>query len=222
MHFGEPAIVDLCTDGNTVYYTNTDAKAVVFRVEDRRSPLLVPFLWDFTTKHFMEDFSFQECSSLDRTGDPHVFTPMKRYRSVVLGGTFDRLHCGHKLMLGTAALIADELIVIGLNISIKKKELSEIIEPYSVRETKIREFIRSVNPFISVHIEPLHDIFGPSVAYNDLDALIVSEETHQGGELVNKERQARSMSTLDIVTIPVITNHSGIKISSTDLRRLHV
>lgn len=39
---------------------------------------------------------------------------VKPYRSVVLGGTFDRLHNGHKLLLSKAALLASEKIVCGI------------------------------------------------------------------------------------------------------------
>lgn len=38
----------------------------------------------------------------------------KMYRNVVLGGTFDRLHIGHKILLSTAAIRATERLVVGV------------------------------------------------------------------------------------------------------------
>lgn len=37
-----------------------------------------------------------------------------RYNSVVLGGTFDRLHVGHKILLSEAALRAHKRLVVGV------------------------------------------------------------------------------------------------------------
>ncbi|EGT39005.1 hypothetical protein CAEBREN_14468 [Caenorhabditis brenneri] len=41
-------------------------------------------------------------------------TPPKKYKKVVLGGTFDRLHNGHKVLLNKAAELASEEIVVGV------------------------------------------------------------------------------------------------------------
>lgn len=37
-----------------------------------------------------------------------------KYNSVVLGGTFDRLHVGHKILLSEAALRAHKRLVVGV------------------------------------------------------------------------------------------------------------
>lgn len=37
-----------------------------------------------------------------------------KYNSVVLGGTFDRLHVGHKILLSEAALRAQQRLVVGV------------------------------------------------------------------------------------------------------------
>lgn len=37
-----------------------------------------------------------------------------RYNNVVLGGTFDRLHVGHKILLSEAALRAQKRLVVGV------------------------------------------------------------------------------------------------------------
>lgn len=38
----------------------------------------------------------------------------KKYNTVVLGGTFDRLHVGHKILLSEAALRAQKRLVVGV------------------------------------------------------------------------------------------------------------
>lgn len=39
---------------------------------------------------------------------------LKKYKKIVLGGTFDRLHNGHKVLLNKAAELASEDIVVGV------------------------------------------------------------------------------------------------------------
>lgn len=50
----------------------------------------------------------------DDTSLKSIRHEQKPYSSVVLGGTFDRLHCGHKLLLSKAVLAAKERIVCGV------------------------------------------------------------------------------------------------------------
>lgn len=38
----------------------------------------------------------------------------KKYNSVVLGGTFDRLHVGHKILLSSACMRAKKRLVVGV------------------------------------------------------------------------------------------------------------
>lgn len=49
-------------------------------------------------------------SSLESCIDEHE----PKYKSVVLGGTFDRLHIGHKILLSEAALRAQKRLVVGV------------------------------------------------------------------------------------------------------------
>lgn len=41
-------------------------------------------------------------------------TEVGKYNTVVLGGTFDRLHVGHKILLSEAALRAHKRLVVGV------------------------------------------------------------------------------------------------------------
>lgn len=50
---------------------------------------------------------FEGAESLIEENEP-------KYNSVVLGGTFDRLHVGHKILLSEAALRARKRLVVGV------------------------------------------------------------------------------------------------------------
>ncbi|EJW71670.1 hypothetical protein WUBG_17424 [Wuchereria bancrofti] len=59
----------------------------------------------------------------------------KSYDAVVLGGTFDRLHNGHKLLLSRAVMAASERIICGITCGdmIKSKISNDLAELQSIR-----------------------------------------------------------------------------------------
>ncbi|KAL6009034.1 hypothetical protein ACLOJK_022261 [Asimina triloba] len=97
------------------------------------------------------------------------------YGAVVLGGTFDRLHDGHRRLLKASAELAKERIVVGVcdGPMLEKKELAHLIEPFEVRMKAIADYIKSVKPGLKVQVEPIVDPYGPSITDEELDAIIV-------------------------------------------------
>jgi phosphopantetheine adenylyltransferase / dephospho-CoA kinase len=60
-----------------------------------------------------------ECKSTDSVLSSMKYESLldeseKKYNTVVLGGTFDRLHVGHKILLSEAALRAHKRLVVGV------------------------------------------------------------------------------------------------------------
>jgi pantetheine-phosphate adenylyltransferase len=52
-------------------------------------------------------------SNFPMSAPPHLDTP-PLYPVVILGGTFDHLHAGHKILLSMGAWIASEKIIVGV------------------------------------------------------------------------------------------------------------
>jgi pantetheine-phosphate adenylyltransferase len=65
-----------------------------------------------------------------------------------------------------------------------RKSYGKMIEPYSVREQKVREFIKTLAPSLELIILPIEDIYGPAITIEDLDAIVVSTETESGATYV--------------------------------------
>lgn len=69
-----------------------------------------------------------------------------------------------------------------------EKVLKELVEPYSLRVQKLKEFLQDTKPSLQVEIVPLDDPFGVSIVDPLLKCIVVSEETKKGGEAVNQKR----------------------------------
>ncbi|KAJ4959669.1 hypothetical protein NE237_019579 [Protea cynaroides] len=145
------------------------------------------------------------------------------YGSVVLGGTFDRLHDGHRLLLKVAAEFARDRLVVGVcdGPMLVKKELADLIEPIEMRMKAVGDYIKFIKPGLKVETEAIVDPYGPSVVDDKLDAIIVSKETLAGGISVNKRRAEKGLPQLKIEVVDLLPGeNSGEKLSSTALRRL--
>ena len=129
------------------------------------------------------------------------------YHGVVLGGTFDRMHYGHDILLTISSFLALNKIVIGVTDDSyvrNRKTLWELIHPAFTRVAAVDEYIESVKPSLTRVIEAMPDAFGPSIRETDLDAIVVSVETIKGGEAVIKKRLDLGMSSLQIETIDLV------------------
>lgn len=142
-----------------------------------------------------------------------------QYETVAVGGTFDHLHPGHKVLLSITGLLANKKIIVGLTADqlLQKKAHKEVLQPYNTRADTVSAFLKDINPDIDVEIVRLIDMYGPTVEISNIDALIVSQETRDNGSSVNNERGKRNMPPLAIHVIECL-NQAAIKISSTDIR----
>uniref|UniRef100_A0A914HUG2 RanBP2-type domain-containing protein n=1 Tax=Globodera rostochiensis TaxID=31243 RepID=A0A914HUG2_GLORO len=132
----------------------------------------------------------------------------KRYEHVVLGGTFDRLHNGHKVLLSEAAMLARKQITCGVTDGKmnESKILCELLEPVGKRCRSVVEFIEDISDGISCNAQPIYDPFGPAIEGNHFQAIVVSEETLKGGKAVNAKRVENGFNNLDICLVDVLKN----------------
>ncbi|CAO1613491.1 unnamed protein product [Parajaminaea phylloscopi] len=133
-----------------------------------------------------------------------------RYPVVALGGTFDHLHVGHKILLSIAALVARRRIIIGVtgDSMLAKKSNPDLLESTQERIAAVDSFIarfrRTLGGPLQQHVVELQDVCGPAGTENDLQAMILTEETVSGGDMIDKTRQERNLPPLERLVIGLV------------------
>ncbi|KDR23193.1 bifunctional coenzyme A synthase [Zootermopsis nevadensis] len=130
----------------------------------------------------------------------------KMYENVVVGGTFDRLHTGHKILLSEAVLRCTRKLTVGVTDTsmLKYKLLWELIEPCSDRMCLLEDFLQDIDPGLQYDIVPIYDPLGPTREDPNFQMIVVSTETYKGGLKVNECRCQNNLPILDIHTVDIL------------------
>ena len=139
---------------------------------------------------------------------------------VMVGGTFDPLHDGHKKLIERSFTIAGDggEVVIGLSGDVFANRKAHPIRPFEERKADLVAFVESLTAELKStavwKIEELHDKYG-STLDTDFDAIVVSEETFPTAMEINKLRKEKKRSKVDIHQITCVLADDGRWISST-------
>jgi pantetheine-phosphate adenylyltransferase len=139
---------------------------------------------------------------------------------VMVGGTFDPLHDGHKRLLSRSFDLAgpDGYVLIGLTSDSFASRKIHPIRPFASRKQDLERFIRTNIRSTGWEIEPLDDRYGSAIDA-EFDALIVSEETLPVAVEINKLRREKGKKKVDIHQISCVLAEDGHWISSTRIYR---
>jgi len=134
----------------------------------------------------------------------------KMYSHVVLGGTFDRIHPGHKILLTSALMRCSSSLTVGVTgpTMLASKTLSELILPVEERVEGVKEFIKEIDDGVEYKVVEITDPFGPSIVDPLLECIVGSEETEKGCKAVNQKRKENELSQLDIHIISLVKDNS--------------
>jgi len=139
---------------------------------------------------------------------------------VMVGGTFDPLHDGHKQLLTRSFDLAasNGTVIIGLTTDSFARVKSHPVRPYQEREKNLTRFIENIGYTTTWHIEPLSDRYG-SALDADFDAIVVSEETLPAATEINRLRHEAGRHKVDIHQISCVLAEDRRWISSTRIYR---
>ena len=134
----------------------------------------------------------------------------------VIGGTFNVLHRGHRALFERACALSDELII-GLVSDKMARSTRKDVRPYKMRKMELERYLASLD--IRYQLIEIDDIYGTADSAEDLDILVVSDNSKKNGELINKERRKKGLKELSIEVVPSIISEDFVPISSTRILR---
>jgi pantetheine-phosphate adenylyltransferase len=145
---------------------------------------------------------------------------MREFRKVAVGGTFDELHKGHRVLLLKAFEIG-ERVLIGLcsDEFVKRLGKPHITAPYEERMRDLRAFLANLSVSERAEIVVLNDPYGPTLTDRCIEGLVVSEETKPHTSRINRERRRKRLPPLKIVAISMVPSENRSPISTTRIRK---
>ena len=136
--------------------------------------------------------------------------------TVILGGTFETLHRGHRELL-RLALSSGRKVYIGITSDrFAKKNKSYRCSPFTLRKSKLERFLGK--ELGRVEIFKLEDAYGPSVD-GDFGAILVSEETRDRAEEINRIRRSKGLKPVEIITLPLLNAEDLKRLSCERIRK---
>lgn len=139
-----------------------------------------------------------------------------KFKKVVVGGTFDYLHDGHKAILAKAFEVGERVLV-GIcsdEMQFLLRKDSAGIQPLDMRKQALEALLCSKGWLKRVDVVVISDAFGPVVKDPEFEAIVVSPETRARAEELNKLRGSRGLPPLKIIEIPFVLAEDGKPISS--------
>ena len=147
---------------------------------------------------------------------------MSKFSLVAMGGTFDIIHRGHLTLLSNAFAISDK-VIIGLTsdeFAAKKGKIPN--NKYEKRLENLTTSISKEFPNASLQISKLDDDFGPAVLEKEVEALVVSDETSNQGNVLNKLRSEKNLPPAQIITVPMFLAKDGTRVSTTRIKNSEI
>jgi len=141
----------------------------------------------------------------------------KPYNIIALGGTFDRLHAGHKQFITFAAALSQQLLIGVCSKQLTTyKQYASLIEPLQKRITTMQDFCSSNN--LNASVVAINDEYGPTTDDDSIDAIAVTEVTVKGANAINAKREQSHFPVLPVHICSLLKDQYGGIISSSRVR----
>ena len=142
------------------------------------------------------------------------------FRCCLVGGTFDRLHAGHRLLLD-AAVKAAESVEIHVSSDVMADQKSSHIQSFEDRRDALLDWIEAHAPG-RVTVHQLNDVHGPAPHHAGADCIVATPETRGQCEAINQQRAGNGLSLLSILEVQHMLDVNGGIISSSRIRNGHI
>ena len=140
----------------------------------------------------------------------------RRFRCCLVGGTFDRLHAGHRLLLDAASKDA-EAIEVHITSDSMAEEKSPFVQPFDERMNELHNWAEDISD-CKVSVHQLNDAYGPARHHPTADAIVATPETLGMCNSINEERKENGLQALHIIEVMHLDAVEGGIISSSAIR----
>ena len=144
------------------------------------------------------------------------------YNLVALGGTFDIIHAGHLALLDKGFSISKKVIIGLTSDELAEKKGKKLLHSFQIRYSTLESLLKEKFPNSIFEIAKLDNDFGPAVIEDNVNALVVSEETRSKGQLLNKLGLEQGQSPVTIIIVPMVLAKDGSRISTTRIRNSEI
>ncbi len=144
---------------------------------------------------------------------------MSRFRTVAVGGTFDRIHRGHWALL-TKAFEVGDTVLIGVTSDKFAEKLGKTPDKsFDGRVQLLKRFLGEAFHGRKYVVQALNDFYGPLFFTAEVEAIVVSDETLSRVELANHLREMKGLEPVEAVIVQRVLAEDGKPISTTRIRR---
>ena len=147
---------------------------------------------------------------------------MAEFDLVAMGGTFDIIHKGHLTLLSGAFSISSKVIIGLTSDEMATKKGKKLQNNFENRIETLEKIIEKNFPESLYQISKLDNDFGPAVLEKNVEALVVSDETSNQGQILNDLRKQKNLPPVEVVVVPMVLAKDGQRISTTRIKNQEI
>ena len=147
---------------------------------------------------------------------------MKKFDLVAMGGTFDVIHKGHLTLLSEAFSISAKVIIGLTSDDMALRKGKNLQNDYNKRLEVLLKTIKENFSNTEFEISKLDNDFGPAVLEKEVQALVVSGETSNQGDVLNQIRKQKTLPPVDVIEVPMVLAKDGLRISGTRIKNKEI
>lgn len=146
------------------------------------------------------------------------------YGYIAMGGTFDRMHAGHKMLLTSSALHAIDKLRVGVTGAelLKAKKNAQLVQSFEVRQHSAMAFAARVRPDLELEPCVVTEASGGTDKIAEVEAMVLSPETWPVLAAINATRVANGLKPMEGISIEYVGGDASTRVSSTKLRELEL
>lgn len=147
---------------------------------------------------------------------------MKKFDLVAMGGTFDFIHKGHLTLLSEAFSRSSKVIIGLTSDDMALGKGKNLQNDYNQRLETLVKTIEENFPNNAFEVSKLDNDFGPAVLQIEVQALVVSGETSNQGNILNQLRKQKNLPPVEVVVVPMVLAKDGTRISTTRIKNQEI